>query len=410
MTVTQAKMAGKSPMPSRPGSILIKKHQMNSMTSENANMVNESAASFRVNVSPFWVAFARVWHATTAALEDTAALGQPIALLVSGSLVPRGSPLVARARQKQQAAASSAMQMACAMQGSMGTKRNGSHCRHAAPDTMSRASRRSSCARRLPHDSVPHAINQPMPAPVSQERATGAVGHRPASNAAQAEQAAPAIPESTRTVRRFRREPSFVQGLFNALIAVMPTNSIAATSVAVRKSGSCTRPPAYSTWSRNTPSKQKSSSTHANMQARPSRADACPRMAARGRNVFSRDSLGWRLPLFRARAIVEASVSTVSPFDGSSRCMLDTRPVLSACMLWPPTPPFSPERSTFVPVGSDVFLAMCSITLPIVIWRALVCIRCGLCLRAWCAVIEARHGLQQGRRRFVGRPPFHSSD
>ena len=284
MTMTQAKMAGKSPMLSRPGSILIKKHQMNSMTSENANMVNESAASFRVNVSPFWVAVARVWHAT--------ALGQPAALLASGSLVPRGSSLVARARQKQQAAASSAMQMACAMQGSLGTKRNGSHCRHAAPDTMSRASRKSSCARKPPHDSVPHAINQPMPAPVSQERATGAVGHRPASNAAQAEQAAPARHESTSTARRFRRAPGFVQGLFNALIAVMPTNSIDATSVAVRKSGSCTRPPAYSTWSRSTPSKQKSSSTHANMQARPSRAGACPRMAARGRNVFSRDSLG----------------------------------------------------------------------------------------------------------------------
>ena len=181
-------------------------------------MVNESAASFRVNVSPFWVAFARVRHATVAALEDAAALGQLTASLASGSLVPRGSSLVARDRQKQQATASSAMQMACAMQGSMGVKRNGSHCRHAAPDTMSRASRRSSCARRPPHDSVPHAINQPMPAPTSQERATGAVGHRPASNAAQAEQAAPARHESTRTVRRFRREPSFAQGFFNPLI------------------------------------------------------------------------------------------------------------------------------------------------------------------------------------------------
>ena len=151
----------------------------------------------------------------------------------------------------------------------------------------------------------------------------------------------------------------------------------------MRKSGSCTRPPAYSTWSRSTPSKQKSSSTHANMQARPSRADACPRMAVRGRNALSRDNLGWRPPLFRVRAIVEASVSTVSPFDGSSRCMLDTRPVLSAWMLWPPTPPFSPEWPAFASVGSGVFLAMCSITFPIVIWRVLVHIgsRC-LCLRA----------------------------
>ena len=54
MTVTQAKMAGKRPMLSRPGSILMKKHQINSMISEKANMVRVRAASFRVNVSPFW--------------------------------------------------------------------------------------------------------------------------------------------------------------------------------------------------------------------------------------------------------------------------------------------------------------------------------------------------------------------
>ena len=257
--------------------------------------------------------------------------------------------------------------MACAAQGRMGANRNGSHCKHAEPDTMSRASRRSSRARSAPHDSVPHAINQPMPTPARQERATGAVGHKPASRVVPVEQATPTMQESTSTVRRFCGTSSLVRGFFSASTVVMPMNSIAATSVAVRKRGSCTRPPAYSTWSRSTPSKQKSSSTHANRQARPNIASTCSCRAARGRNVPSRGSLGRWPSFFRVRAIVEAAASMASPFDGCSRCALAVRPVLLACMLWPAVPPFSSEQSAFAPVGSGMFLTMCSIDLPIVI-------------------------------------------
>ena len=169
--------------------------------------------------------------------------------------------------------------------GSQARMMNGSHCRHAAAETSTRASRRSRRERCLPQASVDQAMQMPTPRPARALKIMEEVG---ASSVSSAAPAAPAAPTRQKASRMGRREntPSRSKMPARPVLAstAQASRATLAAMVAQRNTGSCTSQPFITSRSLRTPSKQKSRSIQANRNARPSQVPALVRRDPTGKN------------------------------------------------------------------------------------------------------------------------------